>query len=419
MLLRQRNQKSLINNSFYLYLSHFSDYLLGLFFLPFIATTLGALEFGKIGVVQTFGILITLLMEFGSTLIATREVSRQKGDKKKLKIFVTNIISFKILLIPLVLLISILLIQFVPFFLKNHIYFMIVVLGSISQGISPVWYFQGLEKMKIIAITKTIFRLISFLSILVFIKSPNDGWIVLTAFSTSSLLICICLYFLVISEIGSLRLFKEGNIKEIFSKSIFSFLITIIPVINLNASIIIMSIFVNPLQLGYYFVASRVYGAFNTLFGPISQAFLPIISALEVKNKIESKVLIKKYLILMTLIGLSFFVINFFFARFLVINLFGQQYSQSIELLKLFSFVFPLTAISNSIGRQWLIVLNKENNYFQIQLASTLVAFIVFIIFLESFGVRSFIFSLIFYEFVSIMMILIFLLKSNGHLKEK
>ncbi len=412
MFLNSRNQKSLITNSFYLYLSHFADYLLALFFLPFIATKLGAFEFGKIGVVQTFGILIVLVMEFGSTLIATREVARLRDNKKELKTFVIKITTFKILLIPLVLIISMLVTIFIPFFFKNQIYFIITVLGSVFQGVAPTWYFQGLEKMKKIALTKIIFRLIGFLLMLIFVKSSNDGWIVLTAFSSSSFLICLYLYYSIINEFESFRFIKTGNLKEIFNKSIFSFLITVIPVIYLNVSIIIMSIFVNPIQLGYYFVASRIYRAFNTLFGPISQAFLPIISSLEIKNKIESKLLIKKYLFLMILLGLSFFILNFFGANFLIINFFGYQYSPSIDLLKLFSFILPLTAISNTLGRQWLIALDKEYYYFQIQLISSILGFVIFILFIKSLGVKSFILSLIFYELTSIVMTSIFLVKN-------
>tara|TARA_Y100000741_G_scaffold362045_1_gene347094 strand:+ start:1089 stop:2336 length:1248 start_codon:yes stop_codon:yes gene_type:complete len=412
MFLNSRNQKSLITNSFYLYLSHFADYLLALFFLPFIATKLGAFEFGKIGVLQTFGILIVLVMEFGSTLIATREVARLRDNKKELKTFVIKITTFKILLIPLVLIISMLVTIFIPFFFKNQIYFIITVLGSVFQGVAPTWYFQGLEKMKKIALTKIIFRLIGFLLILIFVKSSNDGWIVLTAFSSSSFLICLYLYYSITNEFESFRFIKTGNLKEIFNKSIFSFLITVIPVIYLNVSIIIMSIFVNPIQLGYYFVASRIYRAFNTLFGPISQAFLPIISSLEIKNKIESKLLIKKYLFLMILLGLSFFILNFFGANFLIINFFGYQYSSSIDLLKLFSFILPLTAISNTLGRQWLIALDKEYYYFQIQLISSILGFVIFILFIKSLEVKSFILSLIFYELTSIIMTSVFLFKN-------
>ena len=67
-------QNSVIKNSFYLYLSHFADYILSIIFLPFIARILGASEFGKIALAQSFGIFIILILEFGSPLYLTRRL---------------------------------------------------------------------------------------------------------------------------------------------------------------------------------------------------------------------------------------------------------------------------------------------------------------------------------------------------------
>ena len=78
-----KNKRSLINNSVYLYLAHSSDYILSIFLLPFIARVLGVSEFGIISIAQTFGIFISLFMEFGSSLVITREIARIKEKKKE------------------------------------------------------------------------------------------------------------------------------------------------------------------------------------------------------------------------------------------------------------------------------------------------------------------------------------------------
>ena len=189
-----RTKSSLVNNSFYLYLSHFADYALTLFLLPFIARTIGAIELGKIGLVQTFGLLIVLFMEFGSSLMATREVARIKDDQISLKKFVEKLSTFKIFLIPIALIACLLSIIYVPIFTNNPQYVGIVAVGAIFQGISPIWYFQGIEKMKIFALSKLFFRLLGFITIIFFVKSSRDAWIVLVSFSITSTLICLHLY---------------------------------------------------------------------------------------------------------------------------------------------------------------------------------------------------------------------------------
>ena len=51
---------------------------------------------------------------------------------------------------------------------------------------------------------------------------------------------------------------KLVKTKEIFLKSNLSFFITIIPIIYQNISVIILSLFVSPLQLGLYYGANRI-----------------------------------------------------------------------------------------------------------------------------------------------------------------
>jgi len=408
-----RNKSSLINNSFYLYLSHFADYILTLFLLPFIARTIGPVELGKIGLAQTFGLLIILFMEFGSSLMATREVARIKDNQSILKEFIEQLTIFKIFLIPIAFIFSLFVIIFIPIFFNNPHYVIIAVLGAIFQGISPMWYFQGIEKMKTIAFSKLFFRLIGFIIIVFYVKSPTDGWIILVSYSLTSALICLYLYFKIIKKQGPLILNRPYRTKFIFTKSIPSFLITIIPMIYQNISVMVLSIFVNPIQLGFYYGASRVYRAFNTLYSPISQAFFPIISSLDNKNKTESILLIQKYLFLTTIIGLFFFLINFLFAEQIIKILLGNEFSGSNNLLRIFCFVLPLTAISNALGRQWLMVINKDTFYSTVQLFSSLIAFIAFCYFINGFGIKAFPISLIIYEISAIIMIIIFLISND------
>ena len=86
-------------------------------------------------------------------------------------------------------------------------------------------------------------------------------------------------------DIGLIKLSSPRNSLVIFWDSIYSFFITLMPVISQNINLILLSIYINPLELGYYFGASRIYRAFNTLFGPFSQAFFPAISAAQDSTK--------------------------------------------------------------------------------------------------------------------------------------
>ena len=145
----------IIKNSFYLYLANFADYLLALIILPFIARALGPEQLGYVGLAQTFGIFILLIMEFGSPLMVTRQVAKEKNNPNEIKLLIGQIFSFKLFLIPIIIIISIIITLIVPIFYKYPYYVLIVVGGSIFQGMTPVWYFIGIEKMSTVAFSKT------------------------------------------------------------------------------------------------------------------------------------------------------------------------------------------------------------------------------------------------------------------------
>ncbi len=404
-------KNNLFTNSFYLYLSQFSDYFLSLFILPLIARKIGAVEFGKIALAQAFGVVMILTMEFGSSLIATREVARLKANNREIKLFISKMVSFKILLIPILIIILCTVIYQIPIFIKQPYYIIFVGLGAIFQGLSPVWYFQGIEKIKHIAASKIIFRSLAFLLILFFVKSPKDSIMVLIFFTVSNFFIFLYLFFVMLRNIGPIKLASFSKSKLILKKSSYSFLISIIPVIFQTISISILSISISPYQLGLYFGASKIYKAYNALYGPISQAFFPVITNVNSKSLINSQFLLKKYLMTLFIFGILMFALNYFFAEKIIFILLGEKYIQAQAILKIFGLVLPLTAITNALGRQWLMVINRDRFYFTSLIVSSFIALLVFICTLDSLGSKAYPVSLVAFEFTSIVLISIFLYK--------
>ncbi len=404
------SKNTIFASSIYLYLSHFADYILALFFLPFIAKTIGAIEFGKIGLAQSFGILIILIIEFGSSTMATRKVALIKADDKAMKKFIDELFTFKICLMPMAILLSFAAVIFIPAFRNEPIYLIIAVVGSIFHGISPSWYFQGIEKMKNIAMSKIIFRSIGFLFILLFVKSPGDSWIVLFSYAMTSFLVFTYLNIIIFKKYGVSKLVSSKRVIKVLIESLSAFFISIIPIIYQNLSLFLMSAFISPIQLGYYYGANRIYRAFNTLYGPISQAYFPALSSANSSNKTIFKSLLKKYFLLIIVIGLVFFMINYFLAEFIIFNFLGKDYGGAIEILKLFSIVLFLTALSNALGRQWIIGTNKDFYFLSIQSLSSIVSFIFFFFTFKNIGVKALPFSIIIFEIFTIFLCSIFLI---------
>ena len=178
------------------------------------------------------------------------------------------------------------------------------------------------------------------------------------------------------------------------------------PKLNLTLWSFLSSI-VNPIELGLYFGASKIYRAFNSLFSPIGQAVYPRLVASNEINSDETKTLFLKVFWILFILGLVFCCFLFVFPNFFIELLLGHQFLESAPTLKLFGIVLPLTAISHVIGRQWMMVKGEEKIYSLIILfASTLTA-IFFLWKVDTFGIRTFPISLIIFELTTIGLIII------------
>ena len=396
-------KQPMLKNSFYLYISHFSDYLFSILILPFIARILGPNELGQVVLAQTFGLLILIIMEFGFSLTATREVAILKNKKEALDKYLGRVFLFKLLLIPAVIVLSSVLIKI--FSVKND-YIFIVLIGSIFQGMVPVWFFQGIERLKIVAFSKIFFRAIGFIIIFIFINDEQDGWVVLISHTITSVLIFTYFIYKMLKIVGKIKLSKFKDLNIIWNNSAWVFLVSIIPVIFQNSAAFILELKLNSLQLGLYFGSFKIYRSLNTLYGPIGQAVYPRLISSNDENK-ESSIKLKwKIFWVLLSMGLFFCSILFFFPTLIISILLGNEYLEASKTLQLFGFILPLTAISHVLGRQWMLVQRNEKKYSIILIIGLLISFVFLIFSVEKLGIQAVPISLILYELLTILMII-------------
>ena len=106
--------------------------------------------------------------------------------------------------------------------------------------------------------------------------------------------------------------------------------------------------------------------------------------------------------------GLFLGAMIFLFAEKISLTLLGPEFQGSEALLKIFAIVLPLTAITNTIGRQQMLVEMKEKKLLNVLILS-LIFSIIFVFFSISFlGLNTLAYSLIIFEVSSILLILFY-----------
>ena len=357
--------RPLITNPFYLYFSNFSDSILLLLLLPFLARIFGPTNIGEIGLSQSIGLIFLIILEYGFAVSATKSIASNTSLAKD-KFLVGQIFSFKLYLLPVIIFFAYLISVIHPVFINKPYLIIISTIDIIFQSLSPSWYFKGKQRFKYLAITKIIFRLLAFCMIFLFVKSSADVWLYLSLLAFSSFLILIAQIFAMIKEVGRLRLYKWGKIKPVLKSSTYNFIIISLPTIFNNIGILLLSYFANPIYVGYYFGVSKIHRAFNTLYSPIFESFFPYVVKVYKEDKKIAYNRMKTYSQIVLSMGVIFFIIVWFLSENIILLILGEQFLESESYLRAFGFLLPLVIPGYIWGNQWMIVLGKEKKFSQI-----------------------------------------------------
>ena len=364
--------RSLITNPFYLYFSNFSDSILLLLLLPFLARIFGPTNIGEIGLSQSIGLIFLIILEYGFAVSATKSIASNTSLAKD-KFLVGQIFSFKLYLLPVIIFFAYLISVIHPVFINKPYLIIISTIDIIFQSLSPSWYFKGKQRFKYLAITKIIFRLLAFCMIFLFVKSSADVWLYLSLLAFSSFLILIAQIFAMIKEVGRLRLYKWGKIKPVLKSSTYNFIIISLPTIFNNIGILLLSYFANPIYVGYYFGVSKIHRAFNTLYSPIFESFFPYVVKVYKEDKKIAHNRMKTYSQIVLSMGVIFFIIVWFLSENIILLILGEQFLESESYLRAFGFLLPLVIPGYIWGNQWMIVLGKEKKFSQISVLTNFI----------------------------------------------
>ena len=94
-----KEKKTVVSNYFALLLIQGANFVLPLITFPYLVRTLEPEKYGLVMIAQSVALFLTIIVDFGFNISATREVSNLRNNKKKLSEYYWNIILIKTILI--------------------------------------------------------------------------------------------------------------------------------------------------------------------------------------------------------------------------------------------------------------------------------------------------------------------------------
>ena len=277
--IKTKDGKVLVGNFLSLSTLQLAGMILPLFTLPYLIKILGFKNYGILAIANSLVAYFSSVTDYSFNITATRDVSKHRNSLKQLNLIYSKVMMVQGMFLLLSLLsIYLIVISYEPFRKHSDIFF-IVATGLIGNVLIPQWFFQGIEKMKFIAIISLIVKVLFTASIFIFIKTKNDldiyAWLISSGSIISGLIGQLILY--VRFKINFILLPFKHIIQTI--KSNFPvFVNQIFPLMYNNTSTFLLGFFVAENLTGIYAALKKITDLSTTLLKTISRVFFPFLN---------------------------------------------------------------------------------------------------------------------------------------------
>lgn len=323
--LRNKEKKVVIHNFLSLVLLQGANYILPLLILPFLVRVLGAEKFGLVMFAQSFAIFLTVFVDFGFNISGTREITLAREDKVK-----TGEIFLAIMFIKLGLLIiafSILFIivnTFTRFRVDSEIYLLSfgVVIG---QALFPVWFFQGIEKMKFVTFINILAKVIFTILVFFLIKTESDYFKV-PIYNSLGFIVSGFIGFILSFKYFQYKLPKFSLIKQLLKDSFSLFISNFATSLYTASNVFILGLFAGNVIAGVYSSIEKLILAVKNVYVPLYQALYPWVARQEdgqkknVINKIMPPVFLVSTIIALVILFFAKSILSIVYENTLITN---------------------------------------------------------------------------------------------------
>ncbi len=360
---QSEDNKRLLSNFLSLSVLQGANYILPLITLPYLVRVLGVEYFGLLAFATATVMYFQILTDYGFNLTATREISIHRDNKEKVIEIFSSVMTIKIILMFVsFFLFSILVFSFEKFSKDALVYFL--TFGTVvGQVLFPVWFFQGMERMKYITYLNILSKVIFTIAIFVFVQEQSDFYLVPLLTSIGFLVAGIWSLYLVRKEFGvSFEFQTYFTIKKYFIDGWDVFVSRIFVSLYTTINIFLLGLFTNNTIVGYYAIAEKIVNAVGGLFTPANQTIYPYMAKMYVNQKEKFFSFTKKVGFSFLVIGLVLFMLLALFSEIIIKLITG---SIDIHILEIYH-VLMFTLITVPFGPLFtqILITQKRNKEF-------------------------------------------------------
>lgn len=396
-----RNNKTILQNTGYLSIIEVIRLAMPFIALPYIIRTVGAENYGMAVFAQTIISYFSIFINWGLDVSAVKDVSVHRNDSVELNKIVSSVLAVKTVLFLISFLVLLFCVVFIPYMSNHKALFLFAFITCLSEILFPVWFYQGIEKMKYLTLIRTTSILFYTLTVFLFIHAPKDYERIVLLQSLGNVLAgFLSLYLLFVVNGIRLSLPKYDRMKLTFQDSFPFFMSRLSVVFNNTMAKTVSGIFFSMEAVAAFDLAQKIATVALVPMQMLNQAVYPHIA------RTLNKVFVRKFLYVN--VALSFFIalIVFIMAPIGVRFFAGDQLGESVTLLRILTLWVFCGGITTYIGAPVLVSFGYPKPFNISVIVSTIALFCLYALMyvMGYFNVYYFAFSL----FLSELAILVY-----------
>lgn len=333
--------------------------LIPLITIPYLARVLGIAGWGKIAFVTAVSEFVVIAIEFGFNLSATREIARHRNSPVACGEVMSGVLGAQALLAVMGVSLAVLASRWIPLLHDSPALLIGGLVYGVSQGFAPLWFFQGLERLRLSSALEIGGKLGTLCGMFLFIHSPADAWKWMTlcgiAPTISTIVALIIAYQTIPLRWPTFHLILTA-LRMGWPMFVFRSAESLYGVGNA----LLLGLFAGPEIVGYFASAEKISKAAYGLLTPIRDSLFPRLSHLAKSGGMGAAALAKQGAAVMIGGGLLLGGGIFAAAPWLIRLVLGGDYSPAVSALRILAFLPVLLSITNSAGMQWLLPWGKD-----------------------------------------------------------
>lgn len=320
----------LLENFSFLSILQISNLLIFLLIIPYLFRVLGKENYGLVVFAQTIAIYFSIIVNFGFNVTATRDISVHIGNKNKISDVISAILSLKIIFFIISTIILSLFILFIPLLNSHPIIFYLSMLFCLSEALFPIWYFQGIEKMKYITFINVLTRIVSAFLIFVFVKKTSDYFLVPLFLGMGTILGAIIgLYIVFWVHNNKFKLLTISGLTLCVKHNIPLFISNVSSQIYVNSNKLIVGSFLGMQDVAVYDIADKIVNLLKIPVQLIGQTLFPRVS------RDKDVRFVKKSMIFVFIFFVIVYTSIYLFANPIIYIISGSSSNDAVLLLRI------------------------------------------------------------------------------------